>query len=209
MQTRKLRLEKALSPDEVRAVLAAADRRLTEIDPVRQRAGIFAWVALTTGLRVSEIARLRLEWFDLDRKLLKVYRHKKHGPNWCKSVPYSGAVEDVITLPDALVERIRPISESLKGGCEGPLFLTAHGRRAAIRTLFQDWAELLWEAGVSPRGCHAARHTFGTLIAVRTRSPFAVRDALGHSDRSIAISAQYVERNPELVRETLNSLFQA
>jgi integrase len=108
---------------------------------------------------------------------------------------------------DALASRVRPVIEA--NGGFGPLFLTAWGRPTAIRTLFRDWKTLLAEVGIATRGCHAARHTLGTLIGHRTKSPFAVRDALGHSDRSISISAQYVDRNPLLVRETLNSLFES
>lgn len=98
MEVTRLKIEKALTPAEVDAVLAAADSRLAEANPVRQRAGLFAWVALTTGLRVSELARLCWEWFDFERKLLRVFRHKKQGPDWQKGVPYSGAVEDVVNL---------------------------------------------------------------------------------------------------------------
>ena len=204
-----LQLHKAHSDEEVKHILTEADKRLERSLPRHQRPGILAWILLTTGLRISEVARLKFGDFDLERGFLNVYRHKKHGPNWRKGVPYSGAVKDVVTLPDALVERVRRLSKTWNQNGEGPLFLTVHGRPAAIRTLFQDWAELLREASVSARGCHAARHTFGTLIGLRTKSPFAVRDALGHSDKSIAISAQYVERNPELLRQTLNSLFEA
>jgi integrase len=118
----------------------------------------------------------------------------------------SGRVVLYRAAPDVLADRVRPFIEAIGGF--GPLFVTAWGGSAVIRTLFRDWKALLVEAGIATRGCHAARHTLGTLIGHRTKSPFAVRDALGHSDRSISISAQYVDRNPLLVPETLNSLFE-
>lgn len=213
MKGRHLHLEKALTPDEMRAVLDVADLRLQDQDLIVRRRGLLAWVLLTTGLRISEAARIRFEDFDLGRNQLGVWRHKKHGQGWSRGIPYSGAVRDCIVIPDALSRRVAAFAENGADNrcgppCSppcGPLFVQQHGKPARLSTLRKDWYDLLTEAGIKRRGAHAARHTFGTLVALQTKSPWAVRDALGHSD--IGISSQYVDRNPELVRQTVNTIF--
>jgi len=51
----------------------------------------------------------------------------------------------------------------------------------------------------------------GTLVADNAENPsgaaFTVNDALGHSRKSIAISAQYVSRNPDRLKRTLVTIF--
>lgn len=203
MRTMQL-LRKALADQEVEAVLAAADRRLGEPDPIRQRAGLFVWIALCTGFRLSEIWRLRFDDFDLEHALLNGYRHKKRGPGWVREVRHSGAVRDMVVIPDALVARVKAFGEQWGLSGNGSFFRT-HRRECASRsTLHKDWRIILAEANVRVRGSHAARHTFGTRIAQATRDPYAVAEALGHSD--IRISIQYVAKNPALIRAALNSL---
>ena len=70
------------SPDEVatlRRVASSLSARGRKADVV---ACLVVEVALETGLRVNELARLTLGDFDLTRGSVRVYRSKRGSPSW-------------------------------------------------------------------------------------------------------------------------------
>ena len=202
----KLQLEtKALTCEEVRKALAVADRWMMEANFVAHRNGLIPWLALHTGLRRSEIVELNAEDCDFAIGCIRVWRFKKMGgPLYCKGVPHTGRARDTIWISADLQERLRWFGADQT---TGPLLLSHRGTRLVAPTIDTIWRHCLAEAGVRNRGIHAARHTYGSFIALKTRNVFAVRDALGHSDKSIGISAQYVARNPMIMRSLANTLY--
>ncbi len=195
METR-LDMRKVLTDAEEAAILAEADRRLYGGDPVGQREGLTVWLALTLGLRVSELARLRWSDFDFETHRVDVWRHKKGCGNTAGA--NGGADQrDSIYPANALFQRLAGFARA--DGADGPVF-----GGIGKRMLQAAWRGCAIAAGLRScsYGIHSARHTAATRIARASGGDIpAVRDFLGHSDRSIGITAQYVGRDPERLRE--------
>jgi integrase len=210
--SKKTRIDTALSDDELEILLPVINRILrTESTPANQRPALLALVALYTGLRVSELRRLRIEDFDWATNECRVYRHKKHGSGYQKGVPYSGAMRDTIKLPAALAQQLKAVIERWPTQ-SGPLFVSRRGKTACRRTLEYDWEHLLHRAGLY-RGMrpgmyaiHGARHTFATqFIEVHPDDPIALQQALAHE--SLDMVLQYVANRPKVIELAVNDMF--
>jgi integrase len=207
-----LNLFNSYTTEEMNAMLARADEILWLFDqgatPVWAcRAALLAWIGFRTGLRISEIHRLRLEDFDFRRMTIHVWRHKKPlRPRPAVYVRYAGATRDTIALAPDLAARIHACAENL-GRWAGPLFLARGSKPASLKAIAHSWRQFAIGFSFDYHSSHALRHTFATEIAERSGgSVFAVNDALGHERSSIDISAQYVMRNPRKLRSLMESL---
>ncbi len=205
-----LHVWRAITPEHARRMLAVADTWIVDLDdPLRRRAGLLVIVAIFTGLRASELARLNWQEFFWERREVLVNRHKKRNPRtWRKGVPFSGAVQEILPIPDALYERLFPIRRE-----SGPLFRptrpSTHGTPASMQSLTtllqRDWHRVRKAANVpyvSRTAIHAARHHMGLAMRDAGLSPYDIRDQLGHS--SIAVSDSYT-RGGTPHREKLNA----
>lgn len=156
--------------------------------PVHHAADVIEFL-LRTGLRRSELSRLRPEDFDLGAKILRV-RGK--------------TANRVVPLGNEAVECCkRVLSRSAirwpEGPVEGHLKLTPD----AISRIFTRWRLRLGEPRLHP---HAFRHTFATRLVERGVPLATVARLLGHAPGSFAITARYYgPREPEL-REAVGKL---
>jgi integrase len=96
----------------------------------------------------------------------------------------------------------------------GPIIVTRKGTPASPGVLEWIWDKQVRpqpELGIGDRTIHAMRHTLGTLLARnsenRAGAAFTVNDGLGHSRKSIQVSAQYVSRDPEGLKHTIVKIF--
>lgn len=208
-----------LTEDQIIQLLRKADEWLSATARARRRpqnphwrrqAALFVWVALTTGLRASEVLRMRWDWVNLETKTAKVLRHKKQGSAWKRGVRYSGAKPSTIDLVGPLVERLRRFAKPA-GYIFNPVASPnrekpeqIHGMVATVRV---HCRQLLLEAGVPIRRVHDFRHTAAVMLFRKTRNVFAVQEMLGHSDlQTSCIYMRHVERP---TASALESLFSA
>ena len=130
-------------------------------------------VLYASGLRASELAGLRLEYFLREERLLRVIG--------------KGNRERVVPVGDqamAAVERWlaqgRPQLVGPKTG--GELFLNRHGRRLTTARIWQIVQELTALAGLRKKVWpHLLRHTFATHLLNHGADLRAIQEMLGHA----------------------------
>jgi integrase len=74
----------------------------------------------------------------------------------------------------------------------GWIFAQPNGRPIDPRADFEEWRDLLREAGVRPARLHDARHTAATMLLVLKVPTRAVMDVMGWSQASMATRYQHV-----------------
>ena len=204
----------ALSPDQARAVLAAA-----ETDPLRA-----LWVLmLTTGLRQGELLALRWRDVELDAGRLSVVansvrlsKRTRGMLGLASSEPLRGEPKTargrrVVEMPGLAVEALRQHREGAKVvSLDGRVFARPDGRTLAVPTLYSRWHRLLERAGVPVVRPHDARHTTATLLLGQGVHPKLVSEMLGHASVGITLDL-YSHATPAMHREAaqvMNALLQ-
>ena len=133
-------------------------------------------VAMLTGLRVSELARLTLGDLDLKRGALRVWRHKRK--------PHK---QETLAIPQELAEHLthfiawkEQVGQATSKG--SPLFV---GKRGPLtpQGLEQLWKVATKRAGLPKElSIHCARHTMAVHLLRKTRNLRQVQKQLGHAD---------------------------
>lgn len=181
---------KYLSAEEVAVLIAAAKARTT-------KTGVRAWMlvdfALNTGLRVSEIAAVKIEDIDFDRDLIHVHRLKKR----------NGDGKDVLAVGKELVAHLRAYIGkrhigALFAGQRGPL--TAQG-------LQEIWYRSVELAGLPKLSIHKARHTIAVHLLHKTRNLRLVQKQLGHASPATTAN-MYADVSFEDMQDGLNGLYE-
>lgn len=177
----------ALTLEEARAVLAAAEKR--------RNAARWA-LALGVGLRQSEALALRWTDLDLDAGHLAVNRtvHRVTGAGLTYAEPKSDRSRRRIALPTPLVDALRThrttqLAERLKAGTAWEdhdlLFAQPNGRPIDKRSDWREWRTLLTAAGVRTVRLHDARHCAATTLLALGVPIRVVADMLGHSQTRV------------------------
>ena len=74
------------------------------------------------------------------------------------------------------------------------VFSESDGGPLDPRDDWQEWADILQEAGVPHHGVHAARHSAASIMIDEGIALTVVQEMLGHSD--IRVTRQYVTSSP-------------
>lgn len=154
-----------LTPEEIKALLAALPEHLREI----------VAFAILTGARRSQIVTLTWDRVDLDAGTATVF--KKHRK---QNLPH------VIVLHSAAVEILRYRRERASYDAGDRCFDATnfqHGFEKAVR-----------EAGLKDVRFHDLRHTFATMLS-KTTSLNIVRQQLGHSDLRMTLRYSHVQQD--------------
>lgn len=170
------------STDEIRAVLAAAP---TPVARIALLAGYGA------GLRISEIARLRVEDVAFDRRVLYVHAGKRGKGR-------------VVMLSHRLAHALR---EWLRhgGARDGWLLPGRAGRPLTERTLQRLIAASARRAGVGPGfRCHLLRHAFATHLVEAGTDILTVQALLGHA--RLQYTLRYLHARHDVARDTVSPL---
>ena len=160
---------------------------------------VVAWMlvdlALSTGLRVSEIANLKITDVDLRRGALKVIRSKKKH-------------KKVETLPIG-----KDLSKHLKeymdwtGRTKGALFESQRSASMTIAGLQQVWKSAVKRAGLPGElSIHSARHTTAVMLLKKTSNLRMVQKQLGHSSPQTTAN-MYADVSFEDMQASVNGLF--
>lgn len=152
------------------------------------------------GLRVSEIAHLRLKNVDLDQKLLTVIGKGDKE----RTVPMSDPLRDLLK---------RAMEDPSKNDAVGVgpyLFPSPRNPQKPIHPHFlETWVKkaAAWGGLESPEELtvHVLRHTFGTQLAESGASVYEIRDLMGHS--SIMVSENYVKLASTTARQAHRKAF--
>lgn len=191
--------EKYMDLDEVRQFRTVTEARaITDLKKGRVQ-GVKAWMlvdlALSTGLRVSEIAALNISDIDFKRGSLKVTRNKK-----MKKLSESLAIDThLIKHLKEYLEWLDQTKGHLFEGSRGPL--TAQG-------LQRIWKRSIELAGLPKElSIHSARHTIAVHLLKKTGNLRQVQKQLGHSSPATTAN-MYADISFEDMQGALNGLYQ-
>ncbi len=181
----EFRLKPVLTLDELRALYRVAGK-----DPrYRYRNRAILAVAMSTGLRASEICRLTLQDVLWDEHALSV--QGKTGPG---VVPLT---RDTVKALRLYVERERKATVP---------WLFVHQNRPLTPQSLSRWIHRLAKmAGINrPVGMHLLRHTFATHYLKNGGDPYTLQRILRH--KSPAMTTRYLHFLTEDLREKLQPI---
>ena len=180
----------ALSDEEVKALLAVVKAKADAGDVVAKRDYALLLFFFATGLRRSEVMRLR--WGDVKiNDTVTVTARVKGGD-------YLGREIADLRVKDALLDYLRASGRLGTMDAETPLWtshdrtklhgggqLTGHAFAKRVK-MYAKWA------GIGDVHLHQTRHTFARWVSESTGSIIETQDALGH--RHAATTRVYVQR---------------
>ena len=158
-----------LSPAEVERILAQPDT--TTSLGVRDRA--ILEVLYSSGIRRSELCRLRVEHIDVDRQAIFVCRGKgqknRYVPVGLRALLW-------------IARYVQNARDSLLLDPKEPtLFLTNHGGPLKADSLTEYARRYVQDSGVNKQGaCHIFRHTMATLMLENGADIRYIQAILGH-----------------------------
>ncbi len=160
-----------LTPEEVKQLLeapgggtprAARDRAVLEL-------------FYSSGLRVSELAALKLQDADLDSGLVRVASGKGKKD---RVVPVGKKARDAI---EAYVTAARPKLVRPKTG--SALFISSRGQAISRKTIWYNIRQYAKKAGIEkPVKPHLLRHSFATHLLSGGADLRSIQEMLGHAD---------------------------
>ena len=160
--------------------------------------GPLAWMvvdlALSTGLRVSEMAALKIGDVDFKRGALKVTRLKRKKKS-----------RETMAIGTELRNHLREYIDWADRRT-GPLFV---GQRGPLTTrgLQQVWQAAVKRAGLPKElSIHSARHTLAVHLLKKTGNLRAVQKQLGHASPAVTAN-MYADVAFEDMQESLNGLY--
>ncbi len=188
----------ALSPDEARQVLAAAEGE--PLEPLFR-------LAITAGLRLGELLALRWPEVDLERHTLSVVAtlEQRHGHQPVVAEPKTGTSRRQVHLGSAVVEDLRRHRLAQPG--IGFVFTRGDGRPLSRSIVDKAWTRLNERAGVHAVRFHDLRHTAATLLLGRGVHPKIVSEMLGNATVAITLDL-YSHVTPTMQREAAATMDQ-
>ncbi len=196
--------DKFLSVKE-RSKLLRCCRKEANTDYVKQRR---TWInrymlihlALNSGLRVSEIAALKL--YDLRLNGKENYLVVQFGKGKRKRDVYlddeiCGHLQSYIEIKrDVWRESIEP---------DAPLFAGRGGKHYTTTALEISFKKAIAKAGLPQHySIHSSRHTYATLLLAKAKNIRFVQKQLGHA--SIAMTSLYADVLPEMNQNLANAI---
>lgn len=164
------RLPDFLSVEEVDRLLATPDRAT----PRGARDAAMLETLYATGLRVSELVRLRLADVNFDAGYLMAFG--------------KGRKQRLVPIGEVALAGLRAYVESGRGAFAGEraspaLFLARHGRAMSRQSFWKLLGRHAIAAGIRKRiSPHKLRHSFATHLVERGADLRAVQAMLGHAD---------------------------
>jgi len=174
----ELQVEQLLNAIPVDKPLGLRDRAVAEL--------LYA-----SGLRISELARARLEHFDLENGMIRVTGKG----NKTRVVPVGKKAREAIS---AYLDRERPKLVGKKTGSE--IFLSVRGRGLTTVRLWQILKAHAGRSGLEINVYpHLLRHSFATHLLGNGADLRIIQEMLGHADIS---TTQVYRRGRETRRRT-------
>lgn len=199
------RLPRAITEAELDAVCEAltadyARQRARRVPTCRE--GDLVWMvpafrfALYSGLRASELSRLRWGHLDFERGLISIERQKSGKAG---TVPLTSRAAAVL-------------ADVSRAGAEDFVFIqplyraTERNAKNTVGRLGKTFTKYRKAAGITrPLTFHSTRHGFATALATAGKSAWVIQAACRHSD--VKVSQVYVTLANEHLRAELNDVF--
>lgn len=154
---------------------------------------LIVMILLDTGVRNSELVRIKLEDVNFNERSIYVYATKT---NTFRTVYYSKETERILNVYRR---------EVLKGATKGSLFVKFHKKynepilNSSLNTemvygLLSRKAKKIFGPNFRMNP-HKFRHTFATHFVINGGDPFSLRDLLGHTN--IETTKIYVDMSPK------------
>ncbi|HEX8500012.1 MAG TPA: tyrosine-type recombinase/integrase [Pyrinomonadaceae bacterium] len=181
---------KALSDDEMNALLAVVRRLADSGSVVGKRDYALLLFYFLTGLRRSEVIGLRGKDLESKEGTLIIKYRRKGGKFTAREVSNPAA-------RDALDSYLRAAGRDNVLGSERPLW-TRHDRAGkpgaplTARAFVENLKDYAREAGLSHIHLHQTRHTYARIVAEETGSFLEAQEALDHENQ--ATTRVYVQR---------------
>jgi len=185
-----------------------------ELDTVRKFAntevhGLVVFIAINTGMRLSEI--LALSWTDIDLKKNTISInntvHYSISAGTHIGDPKNQYSKRTISIDKSLVLKIK--EHKLKYATQSYLFMTAQGNNLTPHTYLRWHFQKVKESEGIKKGFHAFRHTHATeLIAAGIPIPDVSR-RLGHSrvSTTMDIYAHVLPKNDAQIINAIDTIF--
>ncbi|RDH76371.1 site-specific integrase [Mycolicibacterium moriokaense] len=155
------------------------------------------WTLALYGLRRGEIAALKWENVDLDKKTVTISENRVSiGKQIVTGTPKSARSRRVLPLPDDVLDVLRDAQQRIESE-----YVAAYpdGKPYTPSMLSHRWEWLLAKLGIEYCRLHDARHTCGTLMHLRG-VPIAVIAAwLGHASASFTLSTYVHSQEDALI----------
>jgi integrase len=193
-----------LSVEQVKAIASAIDPHFRTL----------VLVVAATGLRVGEVAALRVRDFDKEKKVLRVTKsvssasssHRSTSTTKVKAPKTKNSIRS-IDLSDQVVSLLIEQVGTREGGAH--LFTSRTGHRFNPKNFARrDWARARTLAGVSAHYTpHDLRH-FAASHLLATLPPENVYRYLGHASPQVTMSiyAHFIPERSSAVKEALQAL---
>ena len=180
---------KAMSDEEVQALVGIARRRAHEGSVVGKRDYALLLMYLATGLRRSEVISLRGKDVHADETLILAYR--------AKGGDYRSREVREPQVKEALLDYLSSAGRMHALKTDAPLW-TRHdragqpGEALSSHCFVKNLKKYAHEAGVKDFHLHRTRHTFARIVSEFTGDITATQNALDHQNRST--TRVYVQR---------------
>ncbi|HEY6187821.1 MAG TPA: site-specific integrase [Pyrinomonadaceae bacterium] len=180
---------KAMSDEEVQALVSAVRQRARKDDIVGKRDYALLLMYLATGLRRSEVITLRGKDIHLDETLILAYR--------AKGGDYRSREVREPQVKEALLDYLTASGRMHALKTDAPLW-TRHdragqpGEALSSHCFVKNLKKYAQAAGVKDFHLHRTRHTFARIVSEFTGDITATQNALDHQNRST--TRVYVQR---------------
>ena len=128
-----------------------------------------------TGMRLSEVLKLKWDWLDPEHHCLRIPQAK----TGARIVPLGAPLLAYLTSLDLIGPYVCPGTDTNK--------------RIGKRQFYPFWRNVVDAAKLENARPHDFRHTVGTYGAQTGANAFLIRDALGH--KTLAMAGRYVSRH--------------
>lgn len=158
-------------------------------------------IAVSTGMRKSEILALNWEDIDIANKSISVTKTLQKTEDRKIIVADTKTMRSnrVIPAPNELIEEL----SYYKG--TGPIFTNYYGKYPDTVSVNACLKHICAKAGVECKGFHAFRHTFATRLASNGADAVVISNLLGHE--SIAVTYKfYIAEDNKRMREAIELL---
>ena len=174
-----------LSEDEVSRLLNAFSPRASE--PLELRNRLILELLYSSGLRVSEAAKLPMMAVDFDEELIRVVGKGSK----TRIVPVG---KPALRLLKRYITEARPELAGERGAAESALFLSNHGRPLDRERVWQVVKIAAVRSGIRKNIYpHILRHSFASHMLANGADLRSIQELLGHSDISTTEIYTHVE----------------
>ncbi len=204
---------KYMSVEEVKQLRTVAEARAIVDLRAGRVGGVVGWMvtdmALSTGLRVSEIAAVNVEDVDGKRGCMTVTRLKRRKPvreTLAIGKELADHVKDYLTWRGCRVADMDRQYRMALSATQGPLFVGCRGPLTA-QGLQRIWKRAIGRARLPKElSIHSARHTIAVHLLRKTGNLRQVQKQLGHSSPATTAN-MYADVTFEDMQRGVTSLY--